>query len=144
MGAAEQIHADLLPEAARGTVYWDSDSERVATVDGDGRVRAHAPGEATVSARLEDGARETVRVIAFAAPSGFVDGNGPVDRVDRVAGGPQATLTLRALPSPVRATLDNAARAVRSARLSMRIELRAYAPPRADLSGAARSSGTVG
>ncbi|MEA4897674.1 MAG: Ig-like domain-containing protein [Christensenellaceae bacterium] len=144
VGAAEQIHADLLPESARGTVYWDSDSERVATVDGDGRVRAHAPGEATVSARLEDGARETVRVIAFAAPSGFVDGNGPVDRVDLVAGGPPATLTLRALPSPVRATLDNAAAALCDARLSIEgSDCVLTLTPRADLSGAARSSGTV-
>lgn len=50
------LAATLAPEGSEGTVTWASSDEAVATVDQNGVVTAVAPGEATITATLENGA----------------------------------------------------------------------------------------
>ena len=50
------LAATLAPEGSEGTVAWASSDEAVATVDQNGVVTAVAPGEATITATLENGA----------------------------------------------------------------------------------------
>ena len=50
------LTATLTPEGSEGTVTWASSDEAVATVDQNGVVTAVAPGEATITASLENGA----------------------------------------------------------------------------------------
>lgn len=50
------LTATLTPEGSEGTVAWASSDEAVATVDQNGVVTAVAPGEATITASLENGA----------------------------------------------------------------------------------------
>ena len=55
-GKTVTLAATLAPEGSEGTVTWASSDEAVATVDQNGVVTAVAPGEATITATLENGA----------------------------------------------------------------------------------------
>lgn len=55
-GKTVTLTATLAPEGSTGTVTWASSDEAIATVDQNGVVTAVAPGEATITATLENGA----------------------------------------------------------------------------------------
>ena len=50
------------PEGSTGTLTWTSSDEAVATVDDQGNVTAVAPGNATITATLENGQSATCNV----------------------------------------------------------------------------------
>ena len=55
-GKTVTLIATLAPEGSTGTVTWATSDEAIATVDQNGVVTAVAPGEATITATLENGA----------------------------------------------------------------------------------------
>jgi len=55
-GASETLIASVQPDtAANKAVTWDSDDDKVATVDGNGKVTAVAAGTATITVTTDDG-----------------------------------------------------------------------------------------
>ena len=69
----QEIVATLLPEgdAAPTTITWSSSDETVATVDEFGVVTAEAPGTATITASINDGAATAECVVTVAGETGI-------------------------------------------------------------------------
>jgi uncharacterized protein YjdB len=56
VGAERLIQAEALPtDATLRTIAWESSDPGVASVDGAGRVKAHSPGQAAITAKTTDG-----------------------------------------------------------------------------------------
>lgn len=66
-GDVVQWTAKLLPEAANSTLTWASGYPAVATVDQNGNITAHRPGQANITVTAANGVQKTVLITVVSA-----------------------------------------------------------------------------
>lgn len=83
VGEVLQLKEKVVPEnAANQEVYWSSDREGVAPVDSEGRVRALAPGTATITVTTREGEKKASCIITVYSPTHQVGSNGIIYGLD--------------------------------------------------------------
>jgi len=85
----------VYPEDAIQRVTWSSSNEKVATVDEDGLVTAHAAGTATITATAADGSKKSASMkltVLYSVSDIFLTGD------TELAGGKSLTLSAEVLP----------------------------------------------
>ncbi len=100
VGETLALAAVVTPEDAQEALLWASSDARVASVDQDGRVKAHAPGDAVITARtIHSGVEDTVALTVTQALRGVL----LPDTVKIPRG--QGTVTLKPVALPLGAAL---------------------------------------